>query len=180
MKSRRIKPKCFISYAWGVPAHERWVEEQLAFDLQKAGIRVVLDRWHNSQFGSNVARFISQIERIDRIVVVGTPLYLRKYENKDTKTGFIVAAEVDLINNRLIGTEKQKQSVLPLLLDGEKKDSLPPLLHGRVYADFRDGLAYFTTAFDLILNLYKLSLNDPIVTDLRESLRGPEMAKAHL
>jgi hypothetical protein len=73
----------------------------------------------------------------------------------------LVAAEVDLINNRLLGTERQKLSVLPVLLAGEKTASLPPLLHGRVYADFRDELGYFTTAFDLILSIYGLQVNDP-------------------
>ncbi len=168
-------PECFISYAWGVPEHERWVEKRLATDLQKAGIGVVLDRWDNAQIGASVARFIERIEKSDRIVMVGTPLYRRKYENKDTSTGYVVAAEVDLIANRLLGTETQKASVLPLLLDGDKTASLPPLLHGRVYADFRDEAAYFTTAFNLILSLYQLPPNHPAVADLRESLAGPEM-----
>ncbi|HET9208975.1 MAG TPA: TIR domain-containing protein [Thermoanaerobaculia bacterium] len=168
-------PETFISYAWGVPEHERWVEKQLATDLQKAGIGVVLDRWHNAQIGESVPRFVERIEKSDRIVMVGTPLYRRKYENKDTSTGYVVAAEVDLINNRLLGTEPQKRSVLPLLLAGEKTESLPPLLQGRVYADFRDELAYFAAAFDLILSLYQLPPNHSAVADLRESLRGPEM-----
>lgn len=167
-------PETFISYAWGLPEHERWVEKRLAPDLQKAGINVVLDRWHNAQIGASVARFVERIEKSDRIVMVGTTLYRRKYENKDVSTGYVVAAEVDLINNRLLGTESQKQSVLPLLLNGEKTASLPPLLHGRVHADFRNELAYFTAAFDLILSLYQLAPNDAVVADLRESLRGPE------
>jgi small GTP-binding protein len=164
-------PECFISYAWGVPEHERWVEKRLATDLQKAGIGVVLDRWHNTQIGASVARFIERIEKIDRIIMVGTPLYRRKYENKDTRTGYVVAAEVDLIANRLLGTEAQKASVLPLLLDGDKTASLPPLLHGRVHADFREEEAYFRSAFGLILSLYGIAPNDPAVVDLRESLR---------
>ena len=173
---QKIKPpECFLSYAWGVPEHERWVEKRLATDLQKAGIEVVLDRWHNAQIGASVARFIERIEKSDRIVMVGTPLYRRKYENKDTSTGYVVAAEVDLIANRLLGTEAQKASVLPLLLAGEKTDSLPPLLHGRVYGDFRNEGAYFTAAFDLILDLYRIPHQDQAVADLRESLRGPEM-----
>ena len=84
-------PECFISYAWGVPEHERWVEKRLATDLQKAGIDVVLDRWDNAQIGASVARFVERIEKSDRIVVVGTPLYRGKYENKDTSTGYVVA-----------------------------------------------------------------------------------------
>src|SRR6185369_7917464 len=162
-------PECFISYAWGVPEHERWVEKRLAADLQKAGIDVVLDRWHNAQIGASVARFVERIEKSDRIVMVGTPRYREKYENKGETTGYVVAAEVDLINNRLLGTEPQKRSVLPVLLDGEKTASFPPLLHGRVYADFRDESTYFTRAFELILSLYQLPLNHPAVADLRRS-----------
>jgi len=168
-------PESFISYAWGLPEHERWVEKRLAPDLQKAGINVVLDRWHNAQIGASVPRFVERIEKSDRIIMIGTPLYRRKYENKDQKTGYVVAAEIDLINNRLLGTEPQKQSVLPLLLDGEKTVSLPPLVQGRVYADFRNELAYFTTAFDLILSLYQLTPNDAVVAELRKSLRGLEI-----
>jgi hypothetical protein len=174
-EQRITPPESFISYAWGVPEHERWVEKRLAQDLQKAGIDVVLDRWHNAQIGASVARFVERIEKSDRIVMVGTPLYRRKYENKDESTGYVVAAEVDLINNRLLGTELQKRSVLPLLLDGEETTSLPPLLHRRVYADFRDESAYFTTAFDLILSLYQIPVTLPVVADLCESLRGREM-----
>ena len=164
-------PQTFISYAWGAPEHESWVEKRLALDLQKAGIKVVLDRWHNAQIGASVARFVERIENSDRIVMVGTPTYRRKYENKRSSTGYVVAAEVELINNRLLGTELQKNSVLPLLVEGEKAESLPPLMHGRVYADFRDERTYFPTAFDLILSLYRLPPNDSVVADLRESLR---------
>ena len=173
---QKIQPlECFLSYAWGEPEHERWVEKRLAADLQKAGIEVVLDRWHNAQIGESVARFVERIEKSDRIVMVGTPLYRRKYENKDANTGYVVAAEVDLIANRLLGTEAQKASVLPLLLAGEKTASLPPLLHGRVHGDFRNEGTYFTAAFDLILDLYRIPHRDQAVADLRESLRGPEM-----
>ncbi len=170
---QKIKvPECFISYAWGVPEHERWVEKRLATDLQKAGISVVLDRWHNAQIGASVARFIERIEKCDRVITVGTPAYRHKCENKDTSTGYVVAAEVDLINDRLLGTEPQKESVLPLLLDGDEAASLPPLLHRRVYADFRKDQDYFVTAFDLILSLYGIKPSDPAVADLRESLQG--------
>jgi small GTP-binding protein len=168
-------PETFISYAWGVPEHDRWVEKRLATDLQKAGINVLLDRWYNAQVGASVARFVERVEKSDRIVIVGTPAYRRKYENRDISTGYVVAAEVDVINNRLLGTEPQKQSVVPLLLEGGAADSLPPLLHGRVYADFRDELGYFATAFDLILSLYRLPPNHPAVADLREVLRGHEV-----
>ena len=171
-EQKMAPPETFISYAWGVSEQERWVEKRLATDLQKAGIEVILDRWHNAQIGASVTRFVGRIEKSDRIVVIGTPAYRRKFENKDTTTGYVVAAEVDLINNRLLGTNEQKESVLPLLLEGTEAHSLPPLLRGRVFADFRDEHGYFATAFDLILSLYQLPLTHPAIADLRESLRG--------
>lgn len=176
VNDKKIKPpECFISYAWGEREQERWVERTLATDLQKAGIGVVLDRWENARVGASVARFIERIEQCDLVIVVGTSLYRKKYENKDTSTGYVVAAEVDLIANRLLGTEKQKETVLPLLLAGERTTSLPPLLHSRVCADFRNERGYFITAFDLILNIYQIAYHDQAVADLRESLREAEL-----
>jgi len=58
---------------------------------------------------------------------------------------------------------------------GEKTSELPPLLYGRVHADFRDDDAYFITAFNLILSLYQIPPTHPAVADLRDSLRGMEM-----
>jgi len=110
--------------------------------------------------------------------MVGTPGYRRKYQNRDSGRGYVVAAEVDLINNRLLVTEQQKESVLPLLLHGEKTAALPSLLHGRVHDDFRDESSYFATAFDLILTPYRLPPHHPAVADLRESLREPGLGEA--
>jgi GTPase SAR1 family protein len=176
VQDQKVKrPECFISYAWGDKEQERWVERNLATDLQKAGINVLLDRWENARVGASVARFVERIEKCDLVIVVGTPLYRKKYENKDTTTGYVVAAEVDVISNRLLGTESQKATVLPLLLAGVKTSSLPPLLQGKVFADFRDERDYFITAFDLILSLYDIARNNTAVVDLRESLYEFEM-----
>jgi hypothetical protein len=176
VENQRIaRPECFISYAWGNRDQERWVERNLATDLQKAGIGVALDRWENSRVGASVPRFIERIEKCDLVIMVGTPLYRKKYDNKDTSTGYVVAAEVDLIATRLLATEAKKETVLPLLLAGERETSLPPLLHSRVFADFRNERGYFITAFDLILNIYKIAHHDPAVADLREALREREI-----
>jgi GTPase SAR1 family protein len=176
VKDQGIKvPECFISYAWGEPQYERWVERNLATDLQKAGIDVVLDRWENAKIGASVSRFVNRVLKCDRVIVVGTSLYREKYENGDPMRGFVVAAEGDLIGKRMLGTEAGKETVLPALLAGTEESSFPPLLQGRVYADFRDKMVYFATAFNMILSLYQISPNDQAVADLRESLRESEM-----
>ncbi len=169
------KPECFISYAWGDKDQERWVERNLATDLQKAGINVLLDKWENARIGANVMRFIERIEQCDKIIVVGTPSYREKYANKKTGIGFVVATEGDLMAPRMLGTEADRESVLPVLLAGDVKQSLPLWLQGRVYADFRNERAYFTKAFDLILSLYGISHGNRAVADLRESLAEREM-----
>lgn len=163
-------PECFISYAWGEKDHERWVERNFAPDLQKAGINVVLDRWENARAGKSVSRFVARIARCDAVIPIGTPLYFQKFENGVSSTGSVVASEVDLINQRLMSTEARKETVMPVLLAGDKESSLPPLMWDRVFIDFRDLRTYFTTAFDLILDLYGVSHNDPAVADLRYSL----------
>jgi GTPase SAR1 family protein len=165
-------PECFISYAWGDPKHERWVEKSLATDLQKAGIGVLLDKWENAKIGASIPRFVDRMHKSDRVVVVGTPLYRQKYENREPMRGLVVAAEGDLIGKRMIGTEESKQSVLPALLEGTEEAAFPPLLHGRVRADFRNEEAYFRTALHLILSLYGIMPNHPAVADLVDSLEG--------
>lgn len=166
------KPSCFISYAWGNPEHERWVEKQLAADLQKAEVEVILDRWHNATIGSDVARFIASIEEASSVVVVGTPLYRSKYENKLSSTGSVVAAEVDLINQRLLGTEEEKSTIRPVLLAGSAKEAFPPLMRNRVRADFRNAVAYFATAFDLILSVHGFGFDDRTIREMRDTLQS--------
>ena len=163
-------PECFISYAWGEPDYERWVEKRLVDDLLKAGLQIVFDRRDN-QFGDSLTRFISRIPYCATVVIVGTPLYFQKFENRLSTTGSVVAAEVDLISQRLIGTQEEKRTVKTLLLAGEKKTSLPPLMWDAIHADFRDEEVYFTTAFDLILSIYDLPPTHSAVADLRKSLR---------
>jgi hypothetical protein len=166
---------CFVSYTWGDQAHERWVLK-LSDDLRKADLAVTLDKWDNSTVGASLSRFVSRIEQSDFIIVIGTSSYREKYENKDPQYGSIVAAEMDLINVRLTGTEAQKASILPVLLEGKEKSSLPPLLHRRVYSDFTSEENYFVSLFDLILTLYRIPFDDSRVDDLREKLREESQA----
>jgi small GTP-binding protein len=171
----REKPKCFISYArgdqadaWKEPRVEHWVA-RLDEDLRKAGLEVLLD-----------LRFVDQIAACDRILVVGTPLYLKKYENGLSETGSVVAAEMDRISDHVLFDclrPTEKAMVLPLLLAGNERVSLPPSLRRRVYADFRDETAYFATAFDLFVSLYGIAFDHPAVAEWRRSLRGDELLR---
>lgn len=168
---KKTAPSCFVSYAWGDERQERWVRG-MSKDMENAGVEVILDRKDNPQLGANVARFVSRIEQSDFVVVVGTPLYRRKYENKISAAGSVVAAEVDLINLRLVGTEEEKASVIPLLLEGNERESFPPFVRGKVYGSFVEEESYFPSLFDLILTLYQIRFDHPAVEDLRDALRS--------
>jgi hypothetical protein len=168
-------PTCFVSYAWGNSTYERWVS-RLADDLRNAAIDVVLDQLHNPTIGANIARFISRIAKSDYILVVGTMSYLQKYENEQSPEGSVLAAEVDLMGVRLLGTEQQKASILPVLLEGTQHSSLPPLLQGKVRGDFTREEYYFVTLFDLVLTILRIPFDDPIVRDLRVKLREEAQA----
>lgn len=167
------RPTCFVSYAWGDERHAQWVRDRLVPDMMKASIEVVLDQNDNARIGANIARFISRIRACDYIVCVGTPLYLRKCQNEDKQSGSVVAAELDLINQRLLRTEAEKSTVLPLLLEGEDATALPDLMRGRVYGDFRQSEFYFATLLDLILTLWQIPFSHEAVKRLREDLREP-------
>ncbi|HEX8501063.1 MAG TPA: diguanylate cyclase [Pyrinomonadaceae bacterium] len=163
-------PTCFISYAWSTREADEWAAA-LAGDLRDAGIKPILDRRDNAAIGSNIPRFISRIETCDFIVVIGTPLYLKKYRNEMSEAASVAAAEMDLINERLIGTEGEKNSVLPLLREGEPKDALPALMRGRVRGDFRREESYLQNLLDLILTLHGIPFDDPAVEGFRRALR---------
>ncbi len=132
----------------------------------------ILDKWENRRIGSSIARFVERIEECDRLIVVGTPLYRQKSKNAASTKGSVVAAEWDLAGIRMLATEAQKQTVLPVLLAGEESEAFPALLRGRVYADVRKSEGYFETALELLLGLYQIEPQEAVAIDLQESLRG--------
>jgi hypothetical protein len=168
-----VAPSCFISYAWGRPDQERWVEA-FATDLVKTGVPVVLDRWENARVGISVARFVERLADADRVIVVGTPLYRAKYDNGDPMRGFVAAAEGDLIGVRMLDTEELKSTVLPVLLEGTSRQALPPLLQGRAHGDFRDPATYAAQFLRLAVTLYDIPAKHPIVDEVERLLRASD------
>jgi small GTP-binding protein len=160
------KPICFISYAWGVPQHERWVL-QLAKDLRNAGIDVLLDRW-DSPPGSNLDLFIERIMSSDFVIPVGTPKLREKYETQEADP--VVAAELKLINLRVRQPTAYGDTVLPVLLDGDSNKSLPPQLQTLVSVDFRQSDYYFRKLFDMIWRINELPFDNPLLEELHASM----------
>lgn len=161
----RKSPCCFISYAWGDSAQEEWVG-RLAMDLVNAGIRVLYDRWHNPP-GTSVTKFIDQITSADFVIAIGTPLYRSKYDGDNDA---VVDAELRLIGTRTRQRNSVRQTVIPLLLEGEQASSFPPFLLDSVFVDCRQPAFYFARLFDLILTCNGVPFSSPGVAEARNQL----------
>lgn len=159
-------PSCFLSYAWGVAAHEKWVR-QLADDLRDAGIHGRLDVKHNTP-GTDIDAYIEQILETDFVVVVGTPKLLQKYENQESDN--VVSSELKLINTRRMQPNRfGRNTVVPVMLEGDPAMSLPPLLQNTVFVDFTDQQQYFERVFDLVLTLHGIPFDHPGIVAARRS-----------
>jgi hypothetical protein len=159
-------PRCFLSYAWGVADHEKWVLT-LAKDLRNSGIEVVLDKWHNTP-GTSIVKFIERIRLVDFVLAVGTPRYLQKYNTESSDP--VVEAELRLIGTRLRKRAEERERVIPLLLDGEQQAAFPPQFEDSVHIDFRLQQQYFVKLFDLVLTLYGIPFDHPGAEERRDSL----------
>jgi len=153
-------PTCFISYAWGDRYHEFWVK-RFSEMLEKAGFNVLLDRWEDRR-GKYLTNFIEKIENADWVIVVGTPLYLEKY-NKRAKDihhrQHVVRLEAQLINYLISFNEQKSDKIIPVLLEGKSEVSFPFLLRPKLAADFTKN-DYFEELLKLIRDLYNIDNRD--------------------
>src|SRR4051812_23645739 len=80
-------PIVFISYSWDSEDHRTWVLE-LATRLVHAGVHVRLDQWH-VHLGDSFTQFMERaIEEADRVLMILTPAYARKANQRDGGVGY--------------------------------------------------------------------------------------------
>lgn len=95
-----------------------------------------------------------------------------KYENKLAPGGSKLAAEFDIISQRLMGTEEEKRTVLPLILEGTERESLPAPLRNRICGFFQESSGYFDGLLDLIVPMLRVPADGPLVAELKRALLG--------
>ena len=120
----------FISYSWDSKEHQEWVG-QLADDLSKNGIYVLFDGYNED--GTPIDLFMEHgIQRADKVIVIGTPEFLLKYNTSSAGAafeGYVIRAYVI----QSVGTKK----IIPCLRKGDYKTSFPMVLSSRKGHDFR-------------------------------------------
>lgn len=144
-----FSPSVFISYAWG-PSEMPFIK-RLSEQLEKAGIVVRLDVWHNGLSTAKITEFANEIEEVDYVIVVGSELYGEKYRRGKESMAYL---EARVIAERY---RVQPSRVLPILFSGTPKDSIPPFLRDQVYANFTFQEQYVQQLSALILALCRYS-----------------------
>ncbi len=143
------RPIVFISYSWDSENHKEWVLK-LANDLvSQYGVDVILDQYELSA-GRDLVHFMeSSIEKASKVVVILTPNYKIKAEER--KGG--VGAEYSMISQGIFNVQSSDKFV-PVLREGDQSKSCPGYLKSRVYHSMLDNSTYNSDLFELTRLIY--------------------------
>jgi NACHT domain/SEFIR domain len=151
-------PSCFICYSWSDLGQMKRIH-QLACKLKYAGIDVKLDVWNQAAIPSSV--FISQIQTVDYVLVVGTPGLSREWQNyvtcaeefkNDSLKGSVVQ-QLEQVSIRKTNRSANDHYILCILLSGKHTESFPDFLQGLTPIDFGSQAHLATSLFDLLKEL---------------------------
>lgn len=125
-------PKAFLSYAWEGEELQDWVLA-LAVELRtRRGVDVILDRWQVHPGDQLPAFMETAVREADFVVIVCTPTYKAKSENRAGGVGYeghIMTAELFQRNNQ--------RKFIPVIRLGEHTSAMPGWLAGKKALDLR-------------------------------------------
>jgi hypothetical protein len=137
--------KVFISYAWENEEHKRWVKN-FATRLRNDGVEVTLDQWHVA-LGDQIPEFMEKsIRENDYVLIICTPRYKTKSDKRTGGVGY----EGDIITAEVL-TEKNDRKFIPILKEGEWKESAPSWLLGKNYVDLREDTSFKDNSYEALL-----------------------------
>lgn len=143
-------PIVFISYSWDSEGHKEWVLN-LANRLRKDGVDVILDRYYLRP-GKNVPFFVeTSIRRSNRIIIVLTPNYKAKAENRLGGVG----QEYSILNNEVTRNISDNERIIPVLRTGTIEDSIPNFFQQYLYISFLSDETYSSSYEELLREIYK-------------------------
>ena len=142
-------PSVFLSYTHESDDHSEWVR-RLAETLTKNGVETILDQWHLN-LGDHVGLFMEQsLSKATHIVLVCTPAYAEKTNNRQGGVGYEQAVFV----GNLLTSGKINSKLIPIIRSGEPSQALPTYLQSRLFLDFRDDDAYAYELDQLLRHLF--------------------------
>lgn len=148
------RPVVFISYSWDDEPHQEWVLE-LARKLVAAGVEVILDRF-NLRLGNSLPHFVEQsIAKAHRILIVFTPNYKLKADNRKGGVGY----EYSIMNASLYKNQTNNEKIIPVLRKGTMVDSIPEFMQQFIHLDLSNDANFETSFTDLLREIY----NEPAI-----------------
>jgi len=156
---------------WGDPYHEYWVKRFCEM-LHKAGIQVLLDRWIIKK-GNILNEYVKKIEEVDWVIVVGTKLYLEKYNKRAANSKekeHVARLEGQLIEYLVRYSTEKGNKVVPILLEGTVEESLPFMLRHKISSEFITN-DYFEELLKLVHDLYNIDNRDKYFEGIIEKFR---------
>lgn len=144
----------FISYSWDTPEHQEWVLN-LAKDLiSKFGIEVILDQFELSA-GKDLTYFMeSSIEKADKVLVILTPNYKLKAEQRKSGVGY----ETSMITQEIFELPISKVKFIPVLRNGKPSESTPNFLKSKLDHLMNDNNLYINKLYELSRIIYEKPL----------------------
>jgi hypothetical protein len=149
----------FISYSHDSEAHKDWVR-QLAERLVASGVEVTLDQW-DLKPGMDVVLFgETAIREADRVLMVCSPTYVRKAEQRRSGTG-----QECLIVSAHMARQSDTRKFIPLLRHPElqplpqaqpDQKLIPDFLGPRLWVDFRDDAGFEQSLKELLHELFEV------------------------
>ena len=136
--SQNINPTVFISYSYDSKEHVKWVEK-LALKMRIDGVNVIFDKRY-FETGDSLSYFIEQsIIKSDYVVVVCTPNYKYKADNRIGGVGYedsIITGEMTRLVN--------KSKCLPIIRKGTALNAIPVFLIDKRYEDLTNIVEFDT------------------------------------
>jgi len=175
------RKKIFISYSWDGIEHQEWVLK-LAKDLiSKYGVEVILDQF-DLNAGNEMSYFMEKsITAADKVLVILTPNYKLKAENREKGVGY----ETSIISQEILTSPISKIKFIPILRIGDQSTSSPIHLASKLYHNMVDDEKYYDRLFELAKIIYDKTVvekpklgeipnfddpvfNDPLINDINE------------
>jgi hypothetical protein len=139
----------FISYSWDDEAHKTWVIN-LANKLSKDGIDVKIDK-QIMRLGTSANYTMEQsIEQADKVLVIFTPGYKAKADDRKGGVGY----EYAILNMKLYNNQTVNDKIIPVLRRGNKDTSIPTFMQQFIHIDLRDDAVFESNYSDLRHELF--------------------------
>ncbi len=165
-------PRCFISYSWDSEQHREWVRK-LTVRMRENGIDAILDQFHCKP-GTDLAKFMeTSVRESNFVLLVCTPNFVQKADAGVGGVGY----EKAIVTGEIFTGEAEETKFVPLLREGDAKESLPSYLKSRLFTDFRDDSLFETKLEELLRHFHDEPLYTPPPIGPKPDWKKPTVTK---